>query len=54
MRKNRTITFYEIIARDTETEEIETITLDNIAFNNWMIGNDCCGDYEVLSVRKIG
>ena len=50
----RTITFYEIIARDTETKAIKIITLDDTAFNNWMIGNDCCGDYEVLRVKKIG
>ena len=49
----RTITFYEIIARDTETKAIKFITLDDVAFSNWMIGNDCCCDYEILRVKKI-
>jgi hypothetical protein len=54
MRTNKVTTSYEIIARETETKAIKIITLDNIAFNNWMIGNDCCDDYEVLRVKKIG
>jgi hypothetical protein len=50
----RTFTTYEVIARDIETKAIKIIILDSTAYNNWMIGNDCCGDYEILRVKKIG
>jgi len=44
----------EVTARNYDTNEVETFTLDKIAYRNWMMGNDMCEDYEVLNTRKVG
>lgn len=43
----------EVTARNCETDEIEVFTFDKIAYGNWMMGNDMCGDYVVIATKRV-
>jgi len=51
--KKEKIYYIKVTAKNFYTNEIEIFTMDNIAFNNWQIGNMMCGDYDIISTERI-
>lgn len=43
----------EVTARNCETDEIEVFTLDKVAYANWMMSNEMCGDYDVIATKRV-
>ena len=45
-------TIITVIARELDTDTIETFRFDSIAYGNWMMANDVIQDYEIIEIIK--
>lgn len=50
--RNNNNTIITVIARELDTDTIETFRFDSIAYGNWMMANDVIQDYEIIEIIK--